>query len=239
MKKIFSLILVAIAFSISCANGQNKSTLVSKQNVKYIVNGGKTPAPIGAVSIINGENSSIKILKVKIIFEADTINKNNFKEVYVEDNDGFWIENREENYPWFNLLFEHHYGSEFICVGITKNYYKILVNDQGQAYWVRRSPLLQFKTLDKYFKSFIGFESTTNQHMHLKPEVNAPLIPYSGDLRQQTFSVVQIQGDWMEIKSGLNDSIIDYHDSNDIVFKSGWIKWRSGNSLLIRIIDSM
>lgn len=235
MKKSFVIFLVGIVLAISCTNAQKKSTLVNKQNVKYIVNGGRTPAPIGAVRIIL-ENAGVSIRSIDVAFNTDTIDlNNNVKQVRLIDNDGVFIENRQENYPWFNLLFEHHYGTEFICVGITKNYYKILVNDQGQTYWVRKSPLLQFETLDKYFKNLVGIKIARNQHIRLKLEVNAPVITYSDNLRHQTFKVVQIKGDWMEIKSFDEDDEINSYQK----LKSGWIRWRIGNSILINIIDSM
>lgn len=235
MKKSIVIFFVGILLAMACTNAQNKPTLVSKQNVKYIVNGGKTPAPIGAVSIIL-ENAGVSIRSIDVAFNTDTIDlNNNVKQVRLIDNDGVFIENRQENYPWFNLLFEHHYGTEFICVGITKNYYKILVNDQGQTYWVRKSPLLQFETLDKYFKNLVGIKIARNQHIRLKLEVNAPVITYSDNLRHQTFKVVQIKGDWMEIKSFDEDDEINSYQK----LKSGWIRWRIGNSILINIIDSM
>lgn len=235
MKKSIVIFFVGILLAMACTNAQNKPTLVSKQNVKYIVNGGKTPAPIGAVSIIL-ENAGVSIRSIDVAFNTDTIDlNNNVKQVRLIDNDGVFIENRQENYPWFNLLFEHHYGTEFICVGITKNYYKILVNDQGQTYWVRKSPLLQFETLDKYFKNLVGIKIARNQHIRLKLEVNAPVITYSDNLRHQTFKVVQIKGDWMEIKSFDEDDEINSYQK----LKSGWIRWRIGNSMLINIIDSM
>jgi len=234
-KKTFIIILIAIAFSISCINAQKKATFVSIQNIKYIVNGGKTPAPIGAVSIIL-EKAGVSIRCVDVAFNTDTLNfNNNVKQVRFVDNDGVFIENRQENYPWFNLLFEHHYGTELICVGATKSYYKILVDGLGKTYWVRKSPLLQFTTLDKYFKSLIGIKVIGNPDIRLNPEVNASVIKYSGDLRHQTFKVVQIKGDWFEIKSFDEDDEINSY----LKLKSGWIRWRNENNILVSIIDSM
>jgi len=57
----------------------------------------------------------------------------------------------------------------------------------------------------------------------------------SGDLRHQTFKVVQIKGDWFEIKSFDEDDEINSY----LKLKSGWIRWRNENNILVSIIDSM
>lgn len=65
--------------------------------------------------------------------------------------------------------------------------------------------------------------SKTNKIYKL-PNINSGIIKYTGE---DCFQVKCMKGDWIEIFTSECDEI-----TNEI--KSGWIKWKNGNNLLIQ-----
>lgn len=219
---LITVALVIVGSNLS-ASQQNRS--------RSTINSGKTPTPIGAILIKNG--IGIYIRSLDIDFYSDTTDTENrgfgtssiAQTVRIVDNDGFTIENKEERYPWFNVMFEHHYGSEMVCVGETNNYFKILVNNSGLCYWIRKNRYIELKKIDNYLKSFYGINIKVKQPIYTNPTPNSNIIAYRGSVVSDSFNIVQVKGDWIEIRSSL--------------LKSGWIKWCNGNNILVDFIDSM
>lgn len=197
--------------------------------------------PIGAIKINIKTEDSDKIVyitgQVHLSLKTDTsktYNYNNFKSLTLDINDGLSI--CQEDQAFYNNVFEHHYGCELICIEATKNYYRILVNNQGVSYWLRKSEFLKFIKIDEYLKGF-GVFIDAKQRIYTKPEVNSPPVSYIETRDYASFSVVQVKGDWMEIRSAEGEDEVSTPQASKL--KSGWIKWSINNKILIGLIDSM
>lgn len=193
--------------------------------------------PIGAIEIkIKTEDQDKNVYITGQVHLTMTSDTSKFydagKSLTFDINDGLSI--CQEDEALFNNVFSHHYGCELICIEATKNYYRILVNKQGVSYWLRKSEFLKFIKIDEYLKGF-GVFIDAKQRINTKPEINSPTVSYIETRDYATFSVVQVKGDWMEIKSSESEEITPQASK----LESGWIKWRINNKILIGLIDSM
>lgn len=197
-----------------------------------------TKVPIGAVKIdlktSDSENQVYITGQVNLTLIADTSSSDygNWKSVAFDINDGLFI--CEEDQSWLNTAFIHHYGTELICIGITKNYYRVLVNKSGLSYWIKKSEFLKFESIVDYLKGFVGVYLTTGQRIRTNADSNSPAIPVKIGSEPLNCEVIQVNGDWIQIKQS------DDSESNTakLNFKTGWIKWFERNELSVGLIDS-
>jgi hypothetical protein len=95
---------------------------------------------------------------------------------------------------------------------------------------VKKNSLTTFKDWQTYFKEMFGVSRLSNrpQKIKISPTDSSKEILYRG---QDCFQVKSMKGDWIEIFTAeyCDDS---YTDSKTPI-KSGWIRWRIGNKLLI------
>lgn len=224
---ICKLLLFVILF------GSSQYILRAQNNISKV--------PIGAIEINIKTEDLDKIVyitgQVHLSMKADTsktYNYDSFKSLTFDINDGLSI--CQEDQALFNNVFSHHFGCELICTEVTKNYYRILVNNQGVSYWLRKSEFLKFIKIDEYLKQFSVFIEP-KQRIYTKPEVTSLTVSYIETRDYATFSVVQIKGDWMEIRSAEGEDEVSTPQASKL--KSGWIKWRINNKILIGLIDSM
>lgn len=208
------------------------------QNKGNISNKPSTICPIGAIRISYRE-FGIALQKINLTLYTDTTDydgngPSGVEEVRLNWNDGYEIENQQTEFPWFNSVFGHHYGSELICLEVTKNYYKILVGSSGVKYWIHKNNLLEFFTMDSYFKSFSGIRLPSKQAVRQNPDSNSPNVVINGNTENAVFAVKQVKNDWLEVNVTEDVDGEKYKTSKE----TGWIKWFSGNKLLLEIIDS-
>lgn len=126
----------------------------------------------------------------------------------------------------------------FICIAKTKGYYKILFNDKEEGFLKNDS--------DKYFKSWESILTTTtvqrvdikSNPLRTKPNDRSAVIDLGYEAtvdRLEAFEVVEINGEnWIKVyfsKSG-KDTI----DRGTSDRGEGWIKWKSGEKLLVHLI---
>lgn len=202
----------------------------------------KLKIPAGAVEVICNDKGVRFTGSLYLTLYEDTIDRYGTNrgpsggeeiEVGFIMNDGLEIED-EKQALWFNNLFTHHYGSEFICLEETNNYYKIMVNTSGKSYWIQKSKLLQFNRIEDYFMEFYGIFLTRGQNIRTSPDPTSSIIPIKGDIESLQFDVIQSKGDWLQIKQSDNTE----RNPKQPNFKTGWVKWFSGNKLIVGIIDS-
>lgn len=196
-----------------------------------------TKIPVGAIKInvktSDSENQVYLTGQVNLTMIADTSSNDygNWKSVAFDINDGLFI--CEEDQSWFNTAFIHHYGTELICIGITKNYYRVLVNKSGLSYWIKKSEFLKFETIVDYLKGFEVY-LTTGQRIRTNADSNSPTIPIEIGSEPLNCEVIQVNGDWIQIKQSDNSE----SNTPKLNFKTGWIKWFERNELSVGLIDS-
>ena len=134
--------------------------------------------------------------------------------------------------------FKPDYGlCYFVCLEKTKDYFKILINDREEGFLKNDK--------DKYFKTWESLLiNATVERLDLKanplkskPSDNADTITLRTQIlldRLQVIDVIEIKGvHWINVrysKSG-KDLIEATADSGE-----GWIKWKAGDKLLIKIL---
>ena len=119
----------------------------------------------------------------------------------------------------------------FRCVKIDDNWLKIIVNNETkETLWLEKSDLTTFIDWENYLKNMFGVARLFDQKQKIRslPTDDSEEIIYQGN---DCFQVKAMKGDWIEIFTAeyCDES---YTDSKTKI-KSGWIKWRQGNKILI------
>lgn len=114
----------------------------------------------------------------------------------------------------------------FRCVSKTDKWIQVVTNNEtGEKYWLRSNHILKFQTWSTFLKNVVGVSRL--QHIKQKirkfPSIKSKEIKFEGD---DCFQVKTVQNEWIEIFTP------DYCDDT-IEIKSGWIKWKDKNKLLI------
>jgi hypothetical protein len=191
--------------------------------------------PIGAIEINIKTQDQDQIVyitgQVHLTMKTDTsktYNNDSFKSLTFDINDGLSICPKDE--ALFNTVFSHHYGTELICIEETKNYYRVLVNKSGLSYWIARSEFLKFIRIEEYLSEIFIVKG---QNIYSSPNINSPKIPIRID-ESLNCKVIQVKGDWILVKQSESDE----GTVPNVKFKTGWVKWFSGNMITVGLIDS-
>lgn len=119
----------------------------------------------------------------------------------------------------------------FRCLTVKDNWLKVMVNNEtGEALWIKKSNLTTFKYWENYLKEMFGVARLPKEQQKIRslPTDNSKEIIYQG---QDCFQVKSMKGDWIEIFTA--DYCDESYTDNKTKIKSGWIKWKQKNKLLI------
>ena len=141
------------------------------------------------------------------------------------------IKNLKEEQSWLKpeALWIDYSQFNFRCKSMNDEWFEVIVNnDNGQTYWIKKNPKIKLVTWESYLMDMFGVSRLDNKNQKIRksPADSAQEIKYEGT---DCFRVKTLKGDWIEIFTG--DHCDEYGSKTQI--KSGWIKWRSGNNLLI------
>ena len=119
----------------------------------------------------------------------------------------------------------------FRCITVQDDWFNVMVNNETEeTLWLKKNKWTTFSNWENFLKEMFGVARLTNQQQKIRtlPTEDAEEIIYKG---QDCFQVKSMKGDWIEIYTA------DYCDKHNTdiktKIKSGWIKWREGNKLLI------
>ena len=114
----------------------------------------------------------------------------------------------------------------FRCIENKDGWMKIIVNNiTGSTYWVKESKVNIFSDWLSYLqKEHCIIKRKTNTPILENPEENAKVIEYNG---KDCFGIKSMKDEWIEITipSDLKSDL----SSN----KTGWMRWKKGNDILI------
>ena len=139
------------------------------------------------------------------------------------------IKNIEKEKNWLNpevLWLDYNYFI-FRCKSQTKDAFEVVVNNKtGETLWLKKSKSTIFKTWENYLKGMFMIKRLPSDHNDIRfnSSENAPENIFTGE---ECFQVRSMKGDWIEISTG------ESCEEDGSILKSGWIKWRDGNKLLI------
>ena len=210
LKTIVATILLSVSFSLICKAETNLGNGIVSINFdnKPIVRFYKSPNDKKAVRTIEFfDDNSVKSLNIK---------------------------NLETQKQWLKpeLLSLEYPAFNFRCKSKANGWYEVIVNNRtGKTFWIKKQRFTKFLTWEAFLKSeFVVYRmSRYKQAIRKLPSNVSTKIKYVGE---DCFEVKSMKGEWIEIftsdfcKSG-------YGENKKTILKSGWIKWKNGNTLLI------
>lgn len=142
------------------------------------------------------------------------------------------IKNLNQQKTWLKpeILWLDYSQFNFRCKSIRGDWFEVIVNNgNGQTYWIKRNATTTFLTWEEYLMRMFAVDRLSNrkQKIRTQPSGTADELNYEG---RDCFQVKSLSGEWIEIFT------TDYcgEGQNETQIKSGWIKWRCGDELLIR-----
>jgi hypothetical protein len=120
----------------------------------------------------------------------------------------------------------HHFV--FRTTTVDKYWLEVIINNEdGSTYWIKRTKEVIFNTWESYLQGMFAIDrlAEEKQKIRTNPSDGAAELPYQG---RDCFQVKSMKGDWIEIATS-------GHCSQEKItqIKSGWIRWRRGDKLLI------
>ena len=138
----------------------------------------------------------------------------------------------EQQKDWLqpeSLWLDYH-SFNFRVVEKNADWYRVIVNNEnGKTMWLENSEITDFQNWEEYLKNMFSISRLpqADQKVLKSPISGAPEIPYHGP---DCFQVKNMKGEWIEIFTP--EHCGEYTDSTPEI-KSGWIRWRTGNELII------
>jgi|WetSurMetagenome_2_1015567.scaffolds.fasta_scaffold45558_3 hypothetical protein len=144
------------------------------------------------------------------------------------------IKDIEKHKTWLKpeVLWLDYNSFVFRCVDRKDDWFEVIVNNEdGSKYWIRRNNTTEFKTWETYLKKMFGISRLPDKTQNIRrlPTDNSEIVEYSGE---DCFQIKSMKDDWIEIFTP--DYCKDGSFGNKTNISSGWIRWKSGNELLIK-----
>lgn len=190
---------------------------------------GQTELGIGLVSIHFSDSTILhfyssptekQATKTIEFFNDKTINSWNIREL---DKQKQWLKPECLRLDYSCFIFR--------CKSETSDWYELIVNNENaQSFWLKKSELTKYSSWETFLIGMFGVSRLpeNNQIIRDLPDEEANEIDYSG---QDCFQVKSMKGDWIEVFTA--DYCEDGYTDSKTKIKSGWIKWKHGNTLLI------
>ena len=167
-------------------------------------------------------------------FYIDTLSRRPAKTVSIvkDEHQEFAIRNRNMH-AWLapEGLWLDYYIFTFRCTKKVGSWCQVYVSNSDKTkYWIRLNKNLLYLNWDKYLNTqatWIGKKTEFSLQVKQFPSESSRTIKMME--KEDCFTVLEVKGDWMKIKTS---EILDCSSSKHPV-KSGWIKWRMDNKLLI------
>lgn len=143
------------------------------------------------------------------------------------------ILNLDKQKEWLRpeVLWLDYTSLVFRCLEIKDDWLKVMVNNEnGETLWLKKSELTIIQDWENYLKEMFGVERLPEQQQKIRslPSDTSEEIIYQG---KDCFQVKSMKGDWIEIFTA--DYCDETYTDSKTKIKSGWIRWRQGNKLLI------
>lgn len=171
-----------------------------------------------AIVIYNKDGS--EWMKFDFNYEERMTDKHNYKEGDIKK-----LFHWNNEFDPYTFSFDYALAM-FICIGIEGDRYKVIVNKKtGLEKYIKKDHFWILRNWQNHIlKSVcsIDFDSKTNPLKNALKE-NSQSIPIKANI-DPAISPLMIKGDWLKIKYTEND-----------IDKTGWIKWRKGNKIIISL----
>ncbi|NMM50769.1 hypothetical protein [Marinigracilibium pacificum] len=128
--------------------------------------------------------------------------------------------------PWLLMLNPDFFRLVFECVDITANHYVVKLNENEVGYIATDNPDFKRVTIEDFIKHWtelgFDFDRSTNP-LRTEPNEGGQIILNSLNEKYKiwTGGILELRSDWLKIRT-INDEV-------------GWIKWRDGQKVLIKM----
>jgi len=186
----------------------------------------KTELGIGVIVIDFSENTVVEF------YDSPELNLKPVKSIMFYDdhvNQVWKIKNMETHKSWlkpeaYNPLYDL---LAFRCISKKDGWIEVMVNNNtGQTFWIKSSDITLFSDWLTFLqKGKCISRGKTEVQILEKPEENAKQIEFNG---KDCFGIKSMKDEWIEITIPMEDKKGDSEE------KTGWMKWKNGNDLLIK-----
>jgi hypothetical protein len=115
----------------------------------------------------------------------------------------------------------------FRCTARRPGWFQVIVNNEtGKTYWVRASRTLTFETWEAFLADMFSIARLDKfpQPLRSRPSTTSREVRFRG---RDCFDLIAMRGDWIHVKQA------GHCEEPDRNFRSGWIRWRRGQTMLI------
>lgn len=113
----------------------------------------------------------------------------------------------------------------------TAHWYCVFVNNEsGKRMWIRKKTQLKFASWSQFMlnhTSSVSQLDSAKLDIRIAPTLQASILRKS--TKQECWEVLKVKGEWMQIRT---HKFFDCDGSSSSI-KSGWIRWKTKNKLLI------
>lgn len=116
----------------------------------------------------------------------------------------------------------------FRCLAKHKGWLQVVANNRtGKTYWIKSSPKLAFETWEVFLKGMfsVARDHRFPQKLRRSPSDVSSEVRFRG---RDCFDVTEMRGDWIRVTQA------GHCEERDSSFRSGWLQWRRGRTLLIQ-----
>ncbi|MGZ9675643.1 hypothetical protein [Flavobacterium sp. GNP001] len=242
MRKKLILLTTVLTILISCNRTENKEINSSVYSVRTVNKGNveknhktdtleiaQTDLGLGLVVINFDDKTTLQFYSTPNDKEAKrTIQFFNDKTI-----NSWNIRDLDKQKKWLKpeILWLDYSQFVFRCIAVQDNWLKVMVNNESEeTLWLKKSDLTTFRDWGNFLKEMFGVARIIDKQQKIRtlPSESSEEIMYEG---QDCFQVKSIKGDWIEIFTA--DYCDESYTESETKIKSGWIKWRQGNKLLI------
>jgi hypothetical protein len=147
----------------------------------------------------------------------------------LDNKNSYTLEDIKKLYKWNSEFIPYAFHIDysllmFICTGIEGDKYKVIVNKEtGLEKYIKKESFWILRNWQDHLihsVASISFDKKTNP-VRVKPIENSTIIKLDGEI-DPVIDPVEIKGDWLKIKY--------WENGNE---KNGWIKWKTGNQIIV------
>lgn len=168
------------------------------------------------VEFYSSPDSSLKPVK-SIKFYDDHVNQ--VWKIKNMETHKLWLKPEAYN-PLYDLL-------AFRCVSVKDGWNEVIVNNStGQKYWVKATEIIKFNDWLTFLQNGKCISKGKTEIRILEnPEENAKAVEFTG---KECFRIKSMKEEWIEITLPVVDQ------TGILIEKTGWMRWKNGNDLLIK-----
>ena len=143
------------------------------------------------------------------------------------------------NKKYFPMYYKPHYGlCSFICLAETEKYYKVLIN-KSLIKFLPREKNYVFESWEAHLGNSFGVRAKgwSKQKafaVKIEPNDSSKLFYVSNEV---FFCALEMQGEWIKVQVNCVNDYVYCKDATKKCKKSktGWIRWRNGEKIMLEI----